>query len=74
LTYSSGGNPALKLSHRLQYVLDSACLQYTSLLGEYLFKAAGFAIKSLWRIADEHEADSVLLIGVFRANSSLADQ
>ena len=63
----------LKFSQRLQYVLDSASLQYTSLLAEYLFKAAGVAVKNLWRLADGHETDSVLLIGVFRANSSVAD-
>ena len=73
LTYSSGGKTVLKFSQRLQYVLDSASLQYTSLLAEYLFKAAGVAVKNLWRLADGHETDSVLLIGVFRANSSVAD-
>jgi hypothetical protein len=74
LTYSSVGKTVLKFSQRLQYVLDSASLQYnTSLPAEYLFKAAGVAVKYLWRLADEHKADSVLLVGVFRANSSAAD-
>jgi hypothetical protein len=34
LTYSSGGKSVLKHSQRLQYVLDSVCLQYTSLPAE----------------------------------------
>jgi len=73
LTYSCVGKPELKRFQRLQYVLESASLQYTSLPAEYLFKAAGVAVKTVWRLADKHEADSVLLISAFRANSSLAD-
>jgi len=49
--FSSGGNPALKFSQRLQSVPDSACVQYTNLLVEYSFKATGLAVKNLWRIA-----------------------
>jgi hypothetical protein len=67
------GNSVLKLFLRLQYVLESASLQYTNLPAEYLFKAAGVAIKIAWRLADKHEAVSVLPIGAFRANSSVAD-
>ena len=63
----------LKLFQRLQYVLDSASLQYTSLSAEYLFKAAGVAVKTVWRLADKHVADRVLTSGAFRAKPSLAD-
>jgi hypothetical protein len=73
LTISSGEKPVLKLSHCLQYVLDSACLQYTSLPAEEFFKAGGIAVKNLWCHGYEHEADSTLLIGAFRANLSVAD-
>jgi hypothetical protein len=68
LTYSSVGKPVLKLSQRLQYVLDSVYLHYKSLPKKYFFKLAGIAVKNLWRLGDKHEADSVLVIGAFRIN------
>ena len=60
LTYSCVGKPVLKRFQRLQYVLESASLQYTSLPAEYLFKAPGVAVKTVWRLTDKHVADMIL--------------